>query len=112
MPRSQFYNANLTASTKTANLMSGDVNEFVQYPALINIYSVSSAIGVRITVMADSDIVIDDKEITGIGTTLSTTDHIIDSFEVEQGTRLAIFLRETAAVGTTDVYVAADIQPI
>lgn len=106
------YTVNLAASTKSANILSGDVNEFVPYPAQITIYAVSSATGIRMTSLADSDVVIDDKEIPYIGTTLDTSAHFVDQFEVEAGTRLAIFLRETAAVATTDIYVAVDVQPL
>jgi hypothetical protein len=111
MPRSMFYNANLTASTKTANILSGDVNEFVPYDATVTVYSVSSAIGVKISFFADSDLLIDDKEIPYIGTTLDTSAHFVDQFSVNAGTRLALYLRETAASATTDVYTAVDIQP-
>lgn len=111
MPRSMFYNANLTASTKTANILSGDVNEFVPYDATITVYALSSAIGVRMSFFADSDLLIDDKEIPYIGTSLDTSAHFIDQFSVEGGTRLALYLRETAAAATTDVYTAVDVQP-
>lgn len=112
MPKSVFYNANLSASTKTANILSGDVNEFIPYPAMVRITSVSSAIGVRLSVFADSDLLVDDKEIPFIGTSLIDKDHIIDEFEVEAGTRLAVFYRETAAAATTDVYLGVEISPL
>ena len=112
MPKTIKYNANLTASTKTANLLSGDVNEFVPYDAIVRITAVSSAIGVNLSVFADSDLLVDDKEIPYIGTTLIDKDHLIDEFEVEAGTRLAIFARETAAAGTTDIYTAVEVTPV
>lgn len=112
MPSSQFENANLAASTKTANLLAGDINEFVPYPAVVNVYAVSSAAGVNISMLADSDVAIDDKEIITIGTTLNKSDHLIDSFAVGAGTRLAATLRETAAAATTDVLTAFEIVPL
>ena len=112
MPRSQFNRANLSASTKTANILSGDVNEFVPYDALVTLYIVSSAGGVNVSFFADSDLLIDDKEIVYIGTSLDTSAHFLDQFEVEAGTRLALFLRETAAAATTDVLIAVDVQPL
>jgi len=63
MSKSVFYNANLTASTRTSNILAGDVNEFVSVPSQVTIYAVSSAIGIKITVFADSDLLIDQKEI-------------------------------------------------
>lgn len=112
MPKSIFYNANLSASTTTSNILAGDVNEFVPYDALVKLRNVSSAIGVRVTVFADSDLIVDDKEIPYIGTSLIDKDHIIDEFYVEAGTRLAIRLRETAAAATTDVYTGIEISPV
>lgn len=112
MPKSSFYNANLSASTKTSNILSGDVNEFVPYPAMVRITSCSSAIGVRLSVFADSDLLVDDKEIPFIGTSLVDKDHVIDEFAVEAGTRLAVFYREAAGSATSDVYLGVEIQPI
>lgn len=112
MPKSIFYNANLTASTKTANVLAGDVNEFIPYNANVRITSVSSAIGVKMSVFADSDLLVDDKEIPFIGTSLIDKDHLIDEFQVSAGTRLAVFYRESAAVGTTDVYLGVEVTPI
>jgi hypothetical protein len=112
MPSSTIYSANLTASTKTANILAGDINEFITQMSQVTIYCVSSATGVRITVLADSDVAVDDKEISAIGTTLDKSDHVLDSFVVGPGTRLACFLRETAAAGTTDVYTCVEVIPL
>lgn len=110
--RSEFPNTNLAASTKTANLLAGDINEFVAVPSMVTIYAISSATGVRMTVLASSDVVVDDKEITAIGTSLIVPDNLRTSFAVGAGTRLACFLRETAAVATTDVPLAVDVDPL
>lgn len=112
MPASYFENANLTGSAKTTNLLSGDINEFVPFPAVVNVYAVSSAANVNITILADSDVAVDDKEIINIGTTLNKSDHLIDSFAVGAGTRLAAFLRETAGTATTDVLTGFEIVPL
>lgn len=75
----------------------------------MNVYAVSSAGGIRVATYADSDIAIDDKEIVSIGTTLDKSQHLLDSFIVTSGTRLALFLRETAAAGTTDVLIGVEV---
>ena len=111
MASSTIYSVNLTASTKTANILAGDVNEFIGQRSMVTIYQVSSAIGVRVTVLADSDVAVDDKEIPFIGTSLIKKDHIIDQFAVFPGTRLSITLRETAAAATTDVYTCVEVTP-
>lgn len=109
--RSSFNQANLAANTKTANILSGDINEFVTQRSMVTVYAISSASGVRMTVLASSDVVVDDKEILPIGTSLIIPDNLIDSFAVAAGTRLAITLRETAGAATTDVLLAVDVQP-
>ena len=108
---STFNQANLTASTKTANVFSGDINEFVGDDSLVNIYTVSSAAGVNMTLLADQDVAMDDKEIIAIGTTLNKNEHLVASFLVAAGTRLSCFLRETAASATTDVLLALEVIP-
>jgi Flp pilus assembly CpaF family ATPase len=112
MPTSMIRNDNLAASTKTANILSGDINEFITQPSIVNVYAVESAAGVRISVFADSDIAIDDKEVPNIGTTIDNSAHLIDSFTVNGGTRLAATLRETAAVATTDSISKFEVLPL
>jgi len=109
--RSSFNQANLAASTKTANILSGDINEFVTQRSMVTVYAISSGSGVRMNVLASADVVVDDKEILPIGTSLLIPDHLIDSFAVAAGTRLAITLRETAGSSSTDVLLAVDVQP-
>lgn len=112
MPKSVVYTANQAALSKTANLLAGDVNEFVPYDAEVKIRAVAVAIGIRLSVFADSDLIVDDKEVPYIGTTLIDDAHVVDSFVVEGGTRLAVTLRETANVATTDTYVSVEITPV
>lgn len=112
MPKSIVYTANQAALSTSSNLLSGDVNEFVPYPALVQVRAVSSATGMRISMFADTDLLVDDKEIPYIGTSLIDKDHVIDSFQVDAGTRLAIRGRETANVATTDYYVSVEITPV
>jgi len=109
MPFSSFNQQNITANSKTANILSGDINEFVTDDSVVNVYAVASASGVRLSMFADSDIAVDDKEIVNIGTTLNKSDHLIDSFEVSAGTRLSLFLRETGGVSTTDVLIGVEV---
>lgn len=110
--QSSFVTTNLAANTKSANLLSGDINEFVAQNSLVNVYAVASASGVRLSMLADSDIAVDDKEIVAIGTTLDKSQHLIDSFAVAAGTRLAATLRETAGVATTDILTAFEVLPL
>lgn len=109
---SSFEQANLAASARTTNVLSGDINEFIAQPSVINLYAISSASNVHVTMFADSDVAIDNKEIIAIGTTLNKSDHLLDSFIVGAGTRLALFLDERGAVATTDVLLGVEVLPV
>ena len=112
MPSSTFEEVDIAANTKSANQLSGDINEFVPFRARIDIYVVASAVDQNITMLADSDVVIDDHEIHFIGTTITKSDHLMDSFVVEAGTRLALFIRNTGAATTTDIIGQVDVTPV
>jgi len=111
----QLNQANLTASTKTTNLLAN--TELANVPIgdsdvyEINVYAVSSAGGVNLTLQSAEQTLINDKEIVAIGTTLNTLDHSIGSFYAIGGAPLQLTLRETAAVGTTDVLLRIEAEP-
>ncbi len=102
---------NLAANSKTANILAGNVNEFVATRARVTLAMVSSATGVRFTFIAGSDVGVDDAEILSIGTSLLFPDHVVDTYLVGPGTRMLLTLRETAGVATTDVLTSVDVQP-
>jgi len=109
--RSSFNFPNITASTKSANILAGDINEFVTQRSMVSVYAAASAIGAKVTLLASSDVAIDDKEIVSIASTVSVPDSLLDSFPVAAGTRLSLTYRETAAVGTNDLAFVIDVQP-
>jgi len=112
MPTSMLRNDNLTASAVSADILAGDINKFVSVMSQVNIYAVISALGVRLSIFADSDIAIDDKEITNIGTTIDNSAHLIDSFVVGGGTQLFARYRETAGAGTIDALAKVEVVPL
>lgn len=112
MPSTTINTINLGANAKSANLLAGNINEFVPVNSIVTVSAVSSAIGTNITILADSDVAVDDSEIIHIGTTLIGSDHVIDSFAVSAGTRLAIFLRDTSGAATNDILTKVDVTPI
>lgn len=111
----ELNNANLSASTKTTNLLNA--TELATCPTgvpayIISIYNVSSASGVNQTFQTADGVVINDKEIIRIGTTLNEQDHLVGEFIVPAGSPLSYFLRETAAAATTDVLTKVVAEPI
>ena len=111
----QLYQANLSASTKTSNLLAN--TELANVPIgdsdlyEVSVYIVSSAQGVNLTLQSAEQTLINDKEILGIGTTLSTLDHSVGSFITAAGAPLQLTLRETAAAATTDVAIRVEAEP-
>lgn len=102
----------LAADTTSANLLSGDINEFVTVPSQVNLFAVTSALGVNITMLADSDVAVDDQPIVAVGTSIDKSQHLVDSFLVSAGTRLALRIRETAGVATADILTGVEVNPL
>ena len=103
---------NLAADSTSANLLSGDINEFVTVPSQVNLFAVTSALGVNVTMLADSDVAVDDQAIIAVGTTLDKSQHLVDSFLVAAGTRLNLRIRETASVATADILTGVEVNPL
>jgi len=94
---------NLTASTKTGNLLANTDLAFAPDDGVIAVFGVSSAVGVNIEMGVQNDKAITDRELLFIGTTIDKSAHNIATFAVNSGDSLSLFLRETAAAATTDV---------
>lgn len=112
MPFDTIKQDNLTASTRTANLLAGRILEFLPYDANVTIYAISSAAGIKLDVFADTDQVITNSEIVSIGTTLNYNDNILTSFDAAAGSRISIFATETAAAATTDILIGYEVNPL
>lgn len=100
------YQANITASAKTSNLLSG--TELSAVPTddeayILSVAVVSSAVAVNLTLQAAGEALINDREIVSIGTSLLRNDHALEPVLVAPGQPLQLFLRETAGTATTDV---------
>lgn len=111
MSRTTFNSANITANTTTANLLSGNINEFVTQRSMVTFYLISSAAGLKAKILASADVAVDTTEIVSIGTSLTIPDNLFVSFAVAAGTRLALTVQETAGVSTSDLLGAVDVVP-
>lgn len=50
----------VTADTVTANLLAGDINEFLGRPSAVSLFCTGSAVGLRAQLLIGSSVVIDD----------------------------------------------------
>ena len=103
---------NLTALTKTANLLANTDLAFMPFDGIITISGVSSAVGANIEMGVANDKAITDRELLFIGTTIDKSAHEIASFPVAAGAPLSLFLRETANVATTDVIMIIEAEEL
>jgi len=95
-------NDNLTASTKTGNLLAATDLQQMPFDGVVEVYGVISAVGVNIEMGIGSEKAITDREVLFIGTSIDVSAHQIATFEAPAGSNLSLFLRETAASGTVD----------
>lgn len=102
------YRADNIAALSETSITNGDVNEWIANDGTVTIYAVASASGLKLTVYADQDLVVDRKELVSIGTTLSKFDHEFVSFEASAGTRILIKVSETSNVSTNDILVGLE----
>jgi len=104
--------ANMTALFKSTSVLAGDVAcEIINYDAHVKVNAVASASGVKLTMFADTDLVIDDKEVLLIGTSMNELDATFAEFDIEAGTKLALIYRETANVATSDLILSVEVTP-
>lgn len=105
--------SNIAALAKSTSVLAGDVAcENINYPAHVKVNAVSSASGIKLTMFADTDLVIDDKEITNIGTSMNELDSTFAEFDIDAVTKLALIYRETANVATTDIILTVEVTPL
>lgn len=109
--RTTFNSANISANTTTSNLLAGNINEFVTTRSRVTFYLKASASGLKMKILASSDVAVDQAEVVAIGTSLAIPDDLFVTFNVAAGTRLAITATETAGVSTSDLIGAVDVDP-
>jgi len=102
----------IAANTTSANLLSGDINEFVTVASQVNLFAVASAREINVTMLADSDVAVDDQPIVTIGTSLDKSQHLVDSFLVSAGTRLNLRVRNTGTATTIDILTGIEVNPL
>lgn len=84
----------LVANTRSAEQITGSY-EFLPWDAEISIYAVSSTSTGTARIFAGADVVMDDRTIPYVGTTIDTSAHLIDTIQVFAGTRLSLTFLST-----------------
>jgi len=98
-------------STTTANLLAGDINEFLGRPSVVSLFCTGSAAGLRAQLLIGQDVVIDDQEISAANRFPITPDDFLSRGAGFQGDRLTLrFHNPTVGALTAQWRVA--IEPV
>lgn len=101
----------VAANTTTANLLAGDKDEFLEEASVVNLAAVASAVGLRVTLIVGSEVVVDDMELA-VGTTLpKMPEDMIAQAGAFPGDRITLRLRNTTG-GALTGYVKVVCEPV
>jgi hypothetical protein len=83
----------LVANTRSAEQITGPY-EFLPFDAHVEVYAITSvAVATNTTlarVLAGSDVILDDRVIPYVGTTIDQSANLVDEFDVFKGTRMSV----------------------
>lgn len=106
-----FVKTTLTASQTPTNVFSGDANEFLPFDAHVMVRAVTSGATAYMTIFVDQDLILDNKIIPYVGSTLVDKDHVVVEFDAFAGSRLIIKLAEIGG-STPTVYTGMEAIPL
>ena len=85
----------IAANTTSANLLAGDINEFLGRASVVSLFCTSAAVGVRAQLLVGSDVVIDDQPISDANRFPITPDDFLSRGGGFPGDRLTLRFRNT-----------------
>jgi len=85
----------IAANTTSANLLTGDINEFLGRPAVISLFCTGAAVGLRAQLLIGKDVTIDDQPISDANRFPITPDDFLSRGGGFQGDRLTLRFRNT-----------------
>lgn len=97
------------ANTRSGNLLSGKIYEFLPYNAHVEVFAITSAANPTIRFTADADVPCDDETINFVGTTIATNEHLVMDEDIAAGSRLNLSFLST---GTETVLWIVQISPL
>jgi hypothetical protein len=115
MPSFNIHTQNLAANA-TADLLTGWQYEYLPWPAVVEVGLIhdGAAGGVVATVTSGSDVLMQESPVNAGGTdgVFPTSEQLDMADQAAAGDRLAIRLRETGGVATTDIMTRIVITPL
>jgi len=91
----------VAANTRTANIMAGKAFEFAPAEAIVNVYIVASAVGLRADVLIGGESVMSDEEVSGANRFPQINTDLTVRHGANPGDRIFIALRNTTGAAIT-----------
>jgi len=91
----------VAADSTSANLLAGDINEFLGRAAVVSLFCTGSAIGLRAQLLIGQDVTIDDQRISDANRFPITPDDFLSRGGGLPGDRLTLRFRNTTAGALT-----------
>lgn len=90
---------NVLPNTTTANLLAGDINEFLGRASVVSLFVTGAAVGVRAQLLVGADVVIDDQPVSDANRFPITPDDFLSRGGGLPGDRLTLRFRNTTVTG-------------
>ena len=87
----------VAADSTTANLLAGDINEFLGRPSVVSLFVAAAAVGIRAQLLVGKDVVIDDQPVSDANVFPRTPDDFLSRGGGLGGERLTLRFRNTTA---------------
>ncbi len=85
----------IPANSTSANLLAGDINEFLGRAAVVSLFTTGAAVGLRAQLLIGSDVTIDDQPISDANRFPITPDDFLSRGGGLPGDRLTLRFRNT-----------------
>jgi len=104
---------NVAANTTVDNVLAGKIDEFLRMPAVVTLYAIAEAVGVNVSLIVGSNVVLDDQEIAAraAGVAITKPDDLVIQAGGLAGDRMILRLRNTTA-GAIIVRTQLETSPV
>ena len=85
----------IAANSTSANLLAGDINEFLGRPSAVSLFVTGAAVGARAQLLVGSDVTIDDQPVSDANRFPITPDDFLSRGGGLPGDRLTLRFRNT-----------------
>ena len=101
----------IAANSTSANLLAGDINEFLGRASVVSLFTTGAAVGLRAQLLIGADVVVDDQAISDANRFPITPDDFLSRGGGLPGDRLTLRFRNTTGAAIISRWRLA-IEPV